>query len=226
MIEVLNPVLTDAGLDTNADGILDDLDVGGFFTQENYPKYATRVFEPGCFSGKITVSATDLVTFEAGLYVLDGLAFTINGAAHVFGAGVMFYLNPSKTPDRVTINGGATVSLSAPTPSCDQEAWEDCGYYQSMLFMEARDVTIKSLTHNFAGGANMDLNGILYFPSTDVQFAGGNTADNSTISIIAYTIDFVGTTNIGDFPVVIGEGGEEEIVLPFNRFLIKVQLLE
>ena len=82
------------------------------------------------------------------------------------------------------------------------------------------------ILHKFAGGADMDLNGILYFPSTDVQFSGGNSADNSSISIIAYTIDFVGTTDIGDFPVVINGEGEEEVVLPFNRFLVKVQLLE
>lgn len=223
LIEVLNPVLTEAGLDANADGILDNP-----FTPVNYPKYATRVFEPGCFSGKITVSNTDLVTFEPGLYIMDGAPLTINGSANVFGAGVMFYLNPNKTPDRVTINGGATVSLSAPTASCDDIAWEDCSYYESMLFMEARDVAIKGgdILHKFAGGAEMDLNGILYFPSTDVQFSGGNTADNSSISIIAYTIDFVGTTDIGDFPVVINGEGQEEVVLPFNRFLVKVQLLE
>ena len=69
----------------------------------------------------------------------------------------------------------------------------------------------------------MDLNGILYFPETDVQFSGGSETDNSNLSIIAYTIDFVGTVNIGETVIV---EGEEEIVFPFNRLLVRVQLLE
>ncbi len=223
---VLNPVLTAAGFDTNADGILNDLDVKGFFTPENYPIYATRNFSPGCYSGAITIHASDVVTFNPGLFTLDGAPFTINAGANVYGAEVMFYLNPSKTPHDVDFTGQANVSLSAPTADCDDTVWVDCGYYESILFFESRNVDVKTLTHTFAGGANMDLNGILYFSSTDVMFAGGSETDASSISIIAYTITFTGTTDIGDFPVVIDGEGAEEIVLPFNRFLVKVQLLE
>ncbi len=144
----------------------------------------------------------------------------------MFGQEVMFFLNPSKTPHDVDFTGQANISLSAPTADCDTTVWENCTFYQSILFFESREVPVKQLEHTFAGGANMDLNGILYFSSTDVLFAGGSSADSSSISIISYTIRFTGTTNIGDFPVIIDGEGAEEIVLPFNRFLVRVQLLE
>ncbi len=51
----------------------------------------------------------------------------------------------------------------------------------------------------------------------------GQTDANDADAIIAYTIDFVGTEDIGE--VVIVEG-EEQIVYPFNRLLVRVQLLE
>jgi hypothetical protein len=36
----------------------------------------------------------------------------------------------------------------------------------------------------------MDLDGIIYTPSTHVEFAGGTAADSSSIMIIADTVDF------------------------------------
>ena len=222
LVEVLNPVL-----DLDEDGILDKP-----FTPEADPEHATRVFGPGCFSKKVTISTSDLVTFNPGLYIFDGASFTLNGGSNVVGTGVMFFLNPNKTNEQVDILAGAKVSLSAPTSaSCATLAaaneWSECLIYESILFFES-DVDFK-LQHKFGGGASMDLNGIMYFPESEVLFQGGGETDNTSISIIAYTIDFVGTTNIGGFPtelVVGGEEGEVDITLPFNRFLVKVQLLE
>lgn len=199
----------------------------------NHNINAAHTFEPGCYGGFISIGTSELVTFAPGLYIMDGAALTIKGMANVVGTGVMFYLNPNKTNEQVDILAGATVSLSAPTStSCAalaaENKWPACLIYESILFFESRDVDFK-LQHKFGGGANMDLNGILYFPEAEVLFQGGGETDNASISIIAYTIDFVGTTNIGDFPtelVVGGEDGEVDIQLPFNRFLVRVQLLE
>ena len=182
-------------------------------------------FSPGVYCKSLSITGSGLATFEPGLYILADASFTLGAQSNVFGAGVTFYLNPNKTSEQVDILGGATVSLSGPTAaSCDAlgASWEECLIYESILFFEARDAPIK-ITHKFAGGASMDLNGILYFPETDLMFAGGSQTDSSNISIIAYTIDIVGTTNIGEIVIV---DGEEQIVLPFNRLLVRVQLLE
>ena len=188
----------------------------------NHTSNQPVTLSPGVYCKSLSITGSGLVTFEPGLYVLADAAFTMGAQSNVYGAGVTFYLNPNKTSQQVDIVGGATVSLSAPTFSCDDVAWEDCQLYESILFFEARDAPVR-ITHKFAGGATMDLNGVLYFSQTDVQFSGGSQTDNSNISIIAYTIDFVGTVDVGEIVIV---EGEEQIILPWNRLLVRVQLLE
>ena len=45
----------------------------------------------------------------------------------------------------------------------------------------------------------MDLEGILYFPETDVKYAGGSSFDTNASMIIADEVQITGNTNLGDF---------------------------
>ncbi len=141
-----------------------------------------------CTNINITTSGT--VTFEPGFHIFDGSALNINGNATVEGSELFFYWSENGgINDGFDIAGGATVTLSAPTT----------GTYAGILMYQDRN-TAPGVTHKLAGGSTMDLDGIVYTPSTHVEFAGGAAADSSSIMIIADTVDFKGgDTFLGDF---------------------------
>jgi hypothetical protein len=144
---------------------------------------------PCVFTGKLTVHGT--VDFNPGLYVFDGAGITLGASAVVTGDEVHFYLTEnSGTADSFDINGGADVTLSAGTT----EDWEMAGV---LIYHDRNSQT--NVVHSLTGGANMDLEGILYFPVQDVKFAGGSSFDISATMIIADEVDIAGNTSLGDF---------------------------
>lgn len=144
---------------------------------------------PGVYCGKLRILTSGTVTFSPGLYVLDAAELVIAAQSTVVGTDVSFYLTPnSGTGDAITINAGASVSLSAPPD----------GPLPGILFYEDRN-TVSGIVHKLNGGGNMNLEGIIYFPTQDVQFSGGTSLNSSTSLIIANTVTFTGSTNIGGF---------------------------
>ncbi|NIR45885.1 MAG: hypothetical protein GWM93_17060, partial [Gemmatimonadetes bacterium] len=166
------------------------------------------VLNPGVYCGNgIKVNTTRPVTFNPGLYILDNAPFTINGQADVSGTDVSFYLTPGGSPnDDITIAGGASVTLSAPSD----------GPLPGILFYHDR-VAGSNITHNLTGGSDMQLEGIVYFPSTDVQFSGGSTVQSSGAVIIADEVGFSGDAFLGGFDTspILG-----------NPLLIRAELVE
>ena len=63
----------------------------------------------------------------------------------------------------------------------------------------------------------MSLEGILYFPSTDVKYAGGSSFDVSAAMLIADEINIVGNSYLGSF-----DGSAVQV----NTLLIEAQLVE
>jgi hypothetical protein len=104
---------------------------------------------------------------------------------------VSFYWSENSSgADGFDIAGGANVTLSAPTT----------GAYAGILVYQDRNTPTGSITHNMAGGSTMNLDGIIYAPTTTVKFAGGASADSSSIVIIADKVQFKGgDTFLGDF---------------------------
>ncbi len=167
-----------------------------------------HTFSPGVYCKNISITTNGTVTFLPGLYVLDGVGFKIGAQATVAGAGVSFYSSPAAgVADGIDISGGATVTLSASTTAP----------LPGILFYQDR-ATTADITHKFSGGSTMQLDGIIYTPSTDVEFAGGTSADSSSVVIIADEVEFKGgDTFLGDF--------DTSSILN-NPLLIRPQLLE
>ncbi len=73
------------------------------------------------------------------------------------------------------------------------------GVYAGILIYQDRN-TAPGVTLKLTGGSTMTLDGIIYAPSTDVEFSGGTSADRSSIFIIADEVEFKGgDTFLGDF---------------------------
>jgi Flp pilus assembly protein TadG len=152
---------------------------------------ASRAFVPGVYCKAIDINTTGTVTFEPGLYVLDGVGIKIAGSSTVVdNGGVTFYLSATGgVNDGVDISGNGNVTLSAPTS----------GAYAGILIYQDRNTTA-DITHKMSGGSTMLLDGIIYAPSTDVEFTGGSSVDSSSIVIIADEVEFKGgDAFLGDF---------------------------
>jgi hypothetical protein len=157
---------------------------------------STVTIPPGTYCGGITITGTvQNVVFSPGEYILVGGGLSINGSVNVTGTGVTFFNTYPGTHtnqyDPITINGSGTVNFSAPTTGNDK----------ALLFYQ--DPTVPWSASNgsiIAGGPNSSFDGILYFPTTDLQYAGNsstqaNGTDGYTL-LVGYNVKINGTAKI------------------------------
>ena len=79
--------------------------------------------------------------------------------------------------------GGATTTLSAPAS----------GVWQGILMFQARGNTQRA---SLVGGSSQITSGILYFPSAELDFAGGGSSNSQNATIVADTLNLVGNSSI------------------------------
>ncbi|TNE46136.1 MAG: hypothetical protein EP341_10180 [Sphingomonadales bacterium] len=166
--------------------------------------------QPGTYSS-FEISCD--TTLAGGVYVIDGGRLKLNGGNKLTGTGVMFVL---KNGAEIDINGGAEVFL---TPMSALELMavgvsaEDAGRMEGMLIFEDPD-SPGSSGSKLTGGADFDLNGVIYLPNSDLQLAGNVEATAECLMIMASTLKVSGTANLTTLcPVgeahekIIGGGG-------------------
>ncbi|WP_192181547.1 pilus assembly protein TadG-related protein [Mesorhizobium amorphae] len=120
------------------------------------------------------------VTLSPGVYVVEG-SLKVNANAVVAGTGVTIFMSGSNT---VSMNGNATVTLSAPTS----------GAYSGVLFYGDRTGTAAQSTFN--GTATSLLTGAIYFPRQQVNYLGNFSGINGCTQVVADTIQWSGSTII------------------------------
>jgi len=112
-----------------------------------------------------------------GTYIINGGGFSIQGGSTLTATGgVMFYLTGAST---VNIANGSAVTLSAQTS----------GTYEGILFFQDRTISSPG-SSTFAGGANMNLTGSLYFPNALLNMNNGS--NTQTEALIVGTVNFQG----------------------------------
>lgn len=162
---------------------------------------------PGVYCGNIKAVSTGHITFEPGLYVLDGAGLDIGAQATASGDGVSFYLTAnSGASNNITIAAGATVSFVAATG----------GQLPGILFFHDRN-SPGNVTHSLTGGSTMAIEGIIYLPNQNISYSGGTEFNAAASILIAQTITFTGQSNLGSF---------EGTAATANTTLIAARLVE
>jgi hypothetical protein len=105
------------------------------------------------------------------------------------GSGVTIYIQSGG----VSMSGGATVSLSAPST----------GTWQGILFYQARGNTASS---TLVGGTAQAMNGVLYFPSASLTYTGGSSTIATATTLVADTLTMVGNSYINSSAVTAFTG--------------------
>lgn len=148
---------------------------------------------PGTYTGGIDTScATSLAT---GIYVVNGGALKINAQYGFTGNGVMFVL---KSGASIQINGGASISLTAPTVSQLAAMGITDERLAGMLVFEDRD-SEGSRASRINGNASTILNGKMYLSQSNVTLEGTAKVTSQCLMIAAATITITGNGSLGSF---------------------------
>ncbi len=153
----------------------------------NFSTHSTVTINPGVYCNGFKLTSHANVTLNPGTYIIDRGSVDIGAQARLTGTGVTFIFTSSTNsgyPD-ITVNGGATVSLTAPTS----------GEYSGIAFYQDRRVPIGA-SSKFNGGSTMNINGTIYMPQGQLTFNGGSAVNAACTQIISNTVAFSGNNNI------------------------------
>lgn len=155
--------------------------------QRNFNGKNTMTISPGVYCGGMNFNANAVITFSPGIYYIDGGSFTVNGGAVLTGTGVTLVFTSSTGSNwpTATINGGASISLSAP----------NSGPMGGLVVVGDRRMTTGTV-YKLLGGANQVFGGGIYLPKAALSYSGNNSSPNGCIEIIADTIAFSGNSSL------------------------------
>jgi Flp pilus assembly protein TadG len=120
------------------------------------------------------------IIMQPGDYYIEGSGgFDVNAQANVTGTGVTIYI----TGGTAKINGGATVTLKAPTS----------GPRAGILFFGDRST---SGQNKFNGDASSKMTGAIYFAGGEVDYQGNFSGLNGCTQVIGNTVEWTGNTSI------------------------------
>lgn len=180
------------------------------YTAQQSPPYSGNyVINPGVYCGGIKASNGISITFNSGTYILAGGGMSLlNGGGKAIGANVTFYLTTGSKAGYsgansgyggINIANGVTVNLSAPATGGENSL-------EGILFFQDSSVPAGSAASYFGGGANMTLNGALYFPTTQLNYSNGVNAAYTIL--VADNLIFTGgaTININNNYTSLADG--------------------
>jgi hypothetical protein len=120
----------------------------------------TQTLNPGTYASVIKIQGNGNVTFNAGVYILNGGGVSCSGTPTIQGTGVMFYFTNGATWN---CNGNTSVQLTAPSSGT---------YAGILMYQDPADTAGPAI-----GGNNGSfLTGVLYFPKSEVTFYGNNSS--------------------------------------------------
>jgi hypothetical protein len=159
----------------------------------------------GTYCGGITVPGGATLNLNPRLYILDGGGLTVSGTSNIIGSGVTFYntgTNSGSTQYKpITVSGGSTTSLTAPTS----------GSYAGILFFEDRGLSTNNNNQKNAisGQSGAQFTGALYFLNSELDFTGGSKAAYTVI--VADILNLTGgTTANSDYSTLGGASPARE----------------
>lgn len=175
-----------------------------------------KTLEPGVYCGGLSISGKAEVTLKPGTYyIVDGdltmSGGTISGDYDKATDGVTFVLTTRASHGNnigtVRINGNTSIDLRAPSDPDDR--------FRGLLFYQDRRAR-EGERNVFNGTAAMSLQGAMYFPVQDVDWAGNNaTAAAACVQVVARTVTFTGTAALGADHC--GDRGERPIRMGMTR---------
>jgi len=129
------------------------------------------------------------VIFDGLIIIRDGGNFIANANATINTAanGTTVILKDEGQINN--INGGADVTLTAPTSAAIADEW------QGILFYQDRDTSASCTGNNcntLNGNSSTQFEGVVYFPNQEINILGGNEGSSTCLQIVALRVGFNG----------------------------------
>ncbi len=196
------------------------LNINNGNTVDMYPK-PNGIF---VFCGDVKVNPGGTLNLHPGIYVFHGANFGVSGTLNTVGGAMIYFTENATNANSMAVAGGAIINfdplspgmLDAGTALCDTSPppgqtgacfgtadlsddsltpWDDLDdIYEGIAFFADRD-TPDGVSYNFSGGATMSINGVIYIPNGDVDFAGGAAGDVK--AILAANVTVSGNADFG-----------------------------
>lgn len=147
----------------------------------------TVTLNPGVYCGGLSISGQANVTFNPGMYILNGGGLSSTSSNTVLsGSGVSFYntSSPGYNFSPISISGGTTLSLTAPTS----------GAYQGILIFQDRAISSGSAS-SITGSSDSNLSGTVYMPTADLSFSG-SSASSLTLALVVRSLAITGSSQL------------------------------
>ena len=156
-------------------------------TQTNYNVNTTTTINPGVYCRGLSVNAGATLTLNPGIYYIDQGSLSVNGGATITGQGVtlVFTSSTGKNWATATINGNATVNLTAPIS----------GPTAGIVIFGDRQIP-SGTAFKFNGGSSQYLGGAVYVPTGAISYSGGSGTSTSCTQIIGDTVNFTGNSDV------------------------------
>lgn len=161
------------------------------YNNRNISGAGTHTLSPGVYCGGLKISGNNTIVFEPGVYIIKGGDLDISGGGSLTGVHVAFYLtNAGSNFAQLEITGSKTITFSAPEPG---------NTLAGFVFYQDPDAPDSNSGNNLTGTANIQIDGVMYFPSQELNF-GGNTTVESDIctKIVAKQVILHGTPYLGN----------------------------
>jgi Flp pilus assembly protein TadG len=147
-------------------------------TGVNVSGSGSSTLDPGVYCGAISLGGSGTVSLNPGVYVLKN-GISTSGSVTVSGSGVTLYV----------LGGGASMAGSGALTLSAQTS----GTYQGIVIFQDRS---NSSAATFVGSTAMNLTGVLYMPAAAMSYTGTSGADAGNTTIVADTLQMVGTTSL------------------------------
>lgn len=159
----------------------------GSCTQTNLNVKTSMTIDPGVYCNGIGVNAGGALTLNPGIYYIDRGNFSVNGGGMVTGQGVTLIFTSSTGNNwaTFTINGNATVNLTAPIG----------GPTAGIVIFGDRNMPV-GISFKLNGGSNQSFGGAIYLPNGAISYSGGDSTSTSCTQIIGDTVSFSGNSNV------------------------------
>jgi Flp pilus assembly protein TadG len=143
--------------------------------------------DPGVYCGGLSITGSGAITFNPGLYIINGGGLSVSGSGSVSGNGVTIYdtADGSHTYKGIQISGSGEITLSAPSS----------GPYESLLLIGDR-TRASSLGSSVTGSGNLHIDGVIYLPREELAFAGSSGSRYQVL--IADTLKITGSAQLNN----------------------------
>lgn len=118
----------------------------------------TVVLEPGRY-GSISISGQPHVTFQPGLYVINGSGLSVSGQATLVGQGVTLIIRTGS----VNLSGQVTLNMSP----------QEQGPFSGIVLAQTPTNTS---TMSMSGGSTFNMLGTIYVPKAELKMSGQGLA--------------------------------------------------